>query len=436
MSEWNGRYMGVGNGGAAGSIIYDGKMIGANVFGLAQALKDGFAVAGTDTGHKGRGDDYSFGPGHPERRIDYYYRAIHETAVTAKEVIRVFYGSSPKYSYFSGCSYGGKQALMEVQRYPADYDGVLAGSPPVYRKDLLATQIWVAQTLAVSPIAESKLPAIQAAVIAACDTLDGLKDGIIGDPARCRFDRGTLLCAGAEHERCLTQSQVTALKKYYSGPRNSKSEQIAPSFPSGAEGCVWGSMTCEGSAARRTSILLDGLLDSRWDVRTFDFDRDVQALEVDHEVRLGDTTEANLKPFKDRGGKLIIEHGWSDGTTVPEGAVKYYEDVVSNTGEDAAKDFVRLYMVPGMPHCGGPGHGGLPTGPAPNRFGEAMTSALIRWVEDGVPPSPIVATKYNRDGSPGSGVARTRPLCPYPQVARYKGSGSTDDAANFSCDTR
>ncbi len=232
--------------------------------------------AATDSGHQGRLDDYSFGRGHPERRIDYYYRAIHETAVTAKEVIRAFYGASPKYSYFWGRSIGGAQALMEVHRYPADYDGVLAGSSLVDRADTWAAWVWIAQAFAAegSQIPENKLPMIQAAVMATCDTLDGLKDGIISNPTKCRFDPDVLLCKGSDPSRCLTQPQVAALKKYYDGPRNSKGEQIVPSFPPGAEACVANSMTCKGAAARRASNWLDGLLGARWNVQTFNFDRD------------------------------------------------------------------------------------------------------------------------------------------------------------------
>jgi feruloyl esterase len=383
-------------------------------------------------------DDYSFGRGHPERRIDYYYRAIHETAVTAKAVIRTFYGNGPRFSYFSGCSFGGLQALTEVQRYPDDYDGVIAGAPAVSRADFLSTFVWVAQALSAAPgshIPANKLPAIEAAVVAACDTLDGVKDGLISDPMKCRFDPEALRCKGPESPRCLTQAQTTALRKFYTGPRNSKGEPIAPGFPPGAEGCVWGQSLCEGSASRRATIFFDGMLNSRFSVRTFNFDDDVQALNADSEMKLMNVAEANLKPFKDRGGKLIIEHGWADGTSNPLNTVNYYRRVVATMGRDAADGFLRLYMIPGMSHCGGPGLADQPTGPGLNRFREPMTRALVSWVESGVEPGPIIATKYKIEGNPASGVARTRPLCPYPQVAVYGGGGSIDDASNFSCRT-
>ena len=187
-------------------------------------------------------------------------------------------------------------------------------------------------------------------------------------------------------------------------------------------------MTCEGAAARRASNWFDGLLDPRWNVRNFDFDRDVQALAEDSEVKLSAPTESNLKPFMDHGGKLLIEHGWSDGTAVPMGTVNYFQSVVSTMGRKAVGKFVRLYMVPGMSHSGVPGLPGAPTRPGVNRF-----RALQRWVEAGESPGPIVATKYKIDGDPASGVVRTRPLCPYPEVAAYKGTGSVDDGGNFLC---
>jgi feruloyl esterase len=427
MSAWNGRYLGVGNGGAAGSIPYEGNL---NTPGLVEALKDGFATSATDTGHQGRLDDFSFGVGHPEQRIDYYYRAIHETAVTAKAVIGAFYGTGPRYSYFWGRSFGGGQALMEVQRYPADYDGVLAASPGLDRAATYTAWAWIAQAFAAeeSQIPQNKLPVIQAAVIRTCDGVDGLKDGIIGDPMRCRFDPDVLLCKGSDLNGCLTPSQVAALKKYYDGPRNSKGDRIASSFPPGAEACVGNSMTCPGAAARRASIWFDGLFGGRFTVQTFSFDRDAQALAQDLEVKLGDATNSNLEQFMDRGGKLIIEHGWSDGTLPPTRSVKYFESVVSTMGEKAVHSFLRLYMVPGMSHSGAPGLPDVPVGPASNRF-----RALQRWVETGEAPGSILASRYRVDADPASGLARTRLLCPYPEVAVYKGSGSVDDAVNFSC---
>jgi feruloyl esterase len=397
-------------------------------------LRDGFTGSSTDTGHRGTPDDYSFGPGHPEKRIDYDYRAIHETAVAAKAITRTFYGSPPRYSYFSGCSDGGRQSLMELQRYPADYDGVLACAPTASRTGSATAWVWVAQALAAEPggqAAEAKIPAVQAAVLEACDALDGLKDGIINDPTKCHFDPAGLLCKGSESNRCLTQAQVTVFQRFYTGPRDSTGRQITPGFPPGAETDPGGSILCRdcmSSAAHRASIFFDGILDSRFKIQSFNFDRDVIALESSEEAKLGNATEPNVKPFKDRGGKLIIVHGWSDGTDSPIATVNYYQKVVSVMGTNAVGEFLRLYMAPGMQHGGG--------GPGPNRFFETMMVALQRWVEKGVKPGAVVATKYKIDGDPGSGVVRTRPLCPYPEVAVYKGTGSVDDAGNFLCKTQ
>jgi feruloyl esterase len=236
VPDWSGRYLGVTNGRSGGSIPYISPAL-SNAPSMTDALRHGFAVASTDTGPRAPPDDFSFGRGHPEKRIDYYYRAVHEMTVAAKAVIHEFYGAAPKYSYFMGCSDGGRRALMEAQRYPSDYQGVLACAPTVSRTAAVISWVWVAQALTAEPgsqIPENKIPAIQASAVAACDALDGLKDGIIGNAAQCRFDPAVLLCQGEESAECLTKPQVTALRKIYSGPRNSKGEQLAPGFPPGA----------------------------------------------------------------------------------------------------------------------------------------------------------------------------------------------------------
>jgi feruloyl esterase len=289
---------------------------------------------------------------------------------------------------------------------------------------------WVARAVAdpSSQSAEKKIAAVQQALTASCDELDGLKDGLVADPRKCRFDPAALVCKGPESDRCLTPPQVAVFRKLYSGPRNSKNEQVTAGFPPGAENDPGGSILCIGcmaSAAHRASIFFEGIMDSRFSVQTFNFDSDVRALEATDEAKIGNATEPNLKAFNGRGGKLIIVHGWSDGTDSAIATLKYYDMVVSTMGINAVKDFLRLYMAPGMQHGGG--------GPGPNRFREAMMAALETWVEEGVAPGPVIATKYRIDGNQSSGIARTRPLCPYPQEAIYEGSGSVDDAANFSC---
>jgi hypothetical protein len=368
--------------------------------------------------------------------VDYGYRAIHETSEKSKAIIRAFYGSAPKHSYFSGCSNGGREALMEAQRFPADYDGIIAGAPPYFYTHAAAGIMVGLQATEADPasyISAARLTVIESVALAACDAIDGLKDGIIDDPRACHFDPSTLLCPGAESDGCLTQGQVAALKKIYAGARSSKGEQIYPGyFPGGETGGVmnWtlmfaGSGPGKGAnyalATQTGAYLL--FQNAAWDFHAFNVDRDVKIADETMGQRLN-ATDPNLKAFKNRGGKLILFQGWSDPIIAPIGTVNYYENVRAKMGPKDTDSFTRLYMVPGMQHCYG--------GPGPNDFGGPMTVALEHWAEEGSPPDQIVATKY-KTNSNQSGIARTRPLCPYPQVARYKGSGSVDDAASFSC---
>jgi len=444
-SGWNGNYLGVGNGGFAGSINY---LSASNLSfpGMAPGLMSGFSMSSTDTGHRAWAGDANWGLGHPEKVIDYGYRAIHETAVQSKAIIRAFYGAAPKKSYFDSCSNGGRQALMEAQRYPADYDGILAGAPSYYNTHGTADYIWNVQALMMDPashIRPVKLPAIQVAALAACDANDGIKDGVIDDPSKCNFDPGVLLCGGAETDACLTQPQIVALKKIYAGPRNSKGEQIFPGMMPGAEtGPQAWSLWITSAQPEQSGDYFFGVgtlaklvyQDPAWDFRTFNFDRDVAFLD-DKLGPIRNATNPNLKAFKDRGGKLILYHGWNDPAVTPLSTVNYYQNVAVTMGEKQTSDFVSLYMVPGMQHCGnGPGpnyFGSVPSAQADPQF--SMFSALTRWVENGTKPDKIIATKYKIDEDVASGAIRTRPLCSYPQVARYTGSGSTDDAANFKC---
>jgi len=297
-----------------------------------------------------------------------------------------------------------------------------------------------------SYIPAAKLPAIEAAALAACDALDDVKDGVIEDPGRCHFDPSTLLCKGLESDSCLTEAQVTALKKIYAGPRDSKGKQTMPGYSPGGEAQLGGWTTwITGTAPERSLMFAFGtqfyknmvFSDPSWDFRTFDVDRDTKAAD-DKLARILNATDPDLKRFKERGGKLILYHGWSDAAIPATNIINYYQSVVSKMGAKNANAFVRLFMVPGMQHCGG--------GAGPNSFGQGgaaqgdaqhdIGSALERWVEQGVATEQIIATKYQTGANPASGVARTRPLCPYPQVARWKGTGSTDDAANFACATQ
>lgn len=436
-SGWNGRFQGIGNGGFGGSIGWAE---------MGVAVAHGYATAATDTGHAAGVTNASWALGHPEKVIDFGYRAIHETAAKAKALVAAFYGASPKHSYFNSCSNGGRQALMEAQRYPADYDGIIAGAPANYWTHLLTESIWNQQALlldSASYIPASKLPTLETAALAACDALDGVKDGVIDDPRQCHFDPSKLLCTGAESDTCLTAPQVAALQKIYSGPRNSKGATVYPGFPPGGEtgGGGWALWTVGPGPEKSlgyafgTQFFTNMLYENAaWDYRTFNVDRDMKAAD-DKLAGTMNATDPDLKRFQARGGKLIVYHGWSDAAIPAGNAIDYYQSVVTKMGAKDSGGFLRLYMVPGMQHCGG--------GPGPNVFGTASVPlgdaqhdvgrALERWVEDGAAPDQIIATKFKIGTNPASGVARTRPLCPYPQVAHWKGTGSTDDAANFVC---
>ncbi|MEJ2009509.1 MAG: tannase/feruloyl esterase family alpha/beta hydrolase [Acidobacteriota bacterium] len=435
--NWNGRFDGVGNGGFAGSIGYAG---------LAAAVRAGFAAASTDTGHAGEATDARWALGHPQKIVDFGYRAIHLTAVTGKAIVRKFYGASPHRSYFASCSNGGRQALMEAQRFPRDYNGIIAGAPANFWTHLLASAIWISQATLDNPasyIPPGKLPAISHAVLAACDAQDGVKDGILNDPRQCHFNPETLLCKGADSNACLTAPQITALKKIYAGPSNRKGEKIFPGFMPGGEPGPDGWPTwMTGPAPEKslqyafgTQFYSNMMFDNaKWNFRTLNFGADTRLTDRKMGPILN-ATNPNLTAFKSHGGKLILYHGWSDSAIPPLNTVNYYKSVLARMGRESTQAFVRLYMVPGMQHCG--------NGPGPSSFGawpsadanpkDSMFGALEQWVEHGVAPRTIIATKNAQPWNPASAVEMTRPLCPYPEIAKYKGSGDIHQAANFFC---
>jgi len=437
VNGWNGKFQGLGNGGFAGSISYPE---------LAVALKNGYASAMTDTGHSGSAISAGWALGHPEKITDFGYRAVHEMTVQAKAIMQAFYGNGPKHSYFAGCSNGGRQALMEAQRYPADYDGILAGAPAWNWTHLLAGGAWNAQaTLAIpgSYISADKVPVIASAVREACDAQDGVKDGIIADPRKCAFDPATIQCKSGDTNSCLTAEQVVALKKIYAGAHDSKGRQIYPGFlPGGEEGpggwTTWTTGTAPGSAL--LVLFANGFYsdmvfdDPQWDFKTFNFDSGVNMADQKQGHNLN-ATDPNLKPFQARGGKLIMYHGWSDAAIPPTGAIDYYNSVMTTIGAADAASSVRLFMAPGVQHCAG--------GPGPDNFGQFgyypatpqgnMRMALEQWVEKGVAPETIIAAKYVNPLDPSAGTKMTRPLCAWPKMAKYKGSGDVNDAANWEC---
>ena len=434
---WNNRYLGVGNGGFAGSINYAG---------LAAGVRTGYAVSSTDTGHKGGTTDAAWALGHFEKIIDYGNRAVHETSDKSKAIIRAFYGSNAKHNYFNGCSNGGRQALMEAQRYPADYDGIIAGAPANYLTHLVADFVGNMQALDASPatyMTAKQLQAVESAAVASCDLDDGVKDGVIGEPTKCKFDPAVLACKAGESGGCLSEVQIAALRKVYEGARNSKGELIHPGYVVGGESGfggwgLWITGLQQGKSLQHAfgqGFFGDMMFqDPAWDYKKFNFDGDMKKVD-DKMGPVFNAVDPNLEKFKSRGGKLVMYHGWSDAAISPVNSVNYYNSVVAKMGKKQAGEFVELYMVPGMQHCsGGPGvteFGGA--APAATDAQHNMSVAVERWVENGTAPGEIIATKYKADGNPASGVLRTRPICPHPQVAKYKGSGSTDEASNFIC---
>ena len=409
-SAWNGKFEGTGNGGFSSAMSYSG---------MASALNRGYATAGSDTGHDG--GDLTFGVGHPERVNDWAYRAVHVMTETAKLIVRDYYGRLPQYSYFNGCSTGGQQALSEAQRFPADYDGIVAGDPGNNRIHLIAGFLWSWEAIhkdTPRPLPAAKLPMIAQAVLSACDAIDGLADGIIDDPRRCHFDPATLLCKGPDGDTCLTAPQVESVKKVYDGARNPRTgERIFAGWSRGTE-ASWAPYFVDPAEARRNEFWrLWVFNDPNWDWRTFDFDRDVAY--ADSKMAVVNAIDPDLKPFKQRKGKLVMYHGWADSDVPPEDGVRYYEAVERVMGgRGQTVDFFRLFMAPGMGHCGG--------GSGPNTFD--AVGALDQWVQQGKAPEKIIAAHI------ANGMTdRTRPLCPYPQIAKWKGAGSIDDAANFAC---
>jgi hypothetical protein len=433
-SGWNGKFQGIGNGGFAGAIDFNA---------LAAAVGHGYAAASTDTGHHAGGTDAAWALNHPEKIADFGYRAIHETAERAKGVIFAFYGGSPKRSYFNSCSNGGRQALMEAERYPADYDGIAAGAPADNWTHLLTTAIYNLEAVSKpgGAIAVSKLPAIEGAALGACDALDGVKDGVIENPAQCRFDPGVLLCKGAETDACLTAPEVATVRQIYAGSKTSKGEQVLPGFSPGGEAEPLGwAQWITGSAGNPSLQDAFGTNffkfmvynNAAWSFKTSTTDQNVKLADERMASTLN-STDPDLKKFEKAGGKLILYHGWSDAAIPPLSTVEYYQSVVKKMGAKDAAAFVRLFMVPGWGHCGG--------GAGVNSFGQSsipradadhdIEAALERWVEQGEAPNRVIASKV-KPGNPPV-VTRTRPLCAYPQTAHWKGAGSTDDAANFVC---
>jgi feruloyl esterase len=413
--RWNSKFEAVGNGGFIGQISYTA---------LAAQLNRGYATASTDTGHAS-GNDESWALGHPEKLIDWSYRAVHEMTVDSKLIVQAFYGKPAKLAYWNGCSTGGKQGLTEAQRYPNDFDGIVAGAPANYITHLLAGGVytsWVRLKDGESGpefIPPSKFPYLHKAALAACDAKDGVVDGVIADPRRCHFDPKMIECHSGDAPNCLTAAQVHTAQLIYAGAKYNDGKQIFPGFEPGSE-LLWAPATA-GPISNTVGVGFFRFMvfdNPNWDFTTFDVDRDTRV--ADKKVgSIVNAIDPNLKAFEQHGGRMIMYHGWADQAIQPENSVNYYERVVATmASQQKTQEFLRLFMVPGMSHCRG--------GAGPNDF-DALT-ALERWREDNIAPEKIIAT-HETSGR----IDNTRPLCPYPKTAIYKGSGDTTDAANFVC---
>jgi feruloyl esterase len=434
---WNGKFQGEGSGGSAGSIS-----AGA----MLEALKAGFATMSTDNGHvtdttqANGGSEQTWALGHPEKMLDFAFRAMHVSTIAGKQVVRRFYGRTALRSYFVGCSQGGHHALMEASRYPADYDGIVAGAPAWHWANQMVNATWssMAPLKDAGAITAQSTQLLNKAIIAACDKLDGVEDGVISDPRRCRFEPASLLCQpGGAADACLTQSQIDAAARIYRGVHKSDGTALFQGFARGSElkwPQMWASKTPGGSSWHfwRYSVFQD----PQFQNINFDFDRDAdRGLST---VRAGMTVADiyNVKPdlsaFRARGGKLIIYHGWADEQVTPFASLDFYAQIKARHGQSGTDGFLRMFMMPGIAHCsGGAGAGNIGGAtPALSRDPQHdVVATLDAWVMRRQAPRILIAAHLDENKKPD----RTRPLCPFPQEAQYGGIGDRNDAANFVC---
>ena len=425
-TEWNERFQMLGNGGTAGTI---------SLGPVDNAVRKGFAASSTDTGHDAAKEPLAtfayVTPANPNghrKLIDFAYLSVHETAALSKRIIEAYYGAAPKYSYWVGCSTGGRQGLHEAQRYPDDFDGLVVGAPGVALTGNVMRRLWIGQAqTGDGAIPEAKLPLLTKALYEKCDALDGLKDGLIDDPRDCPFDpaRDVAKCAGGDGPECFTSAQIDALKKIYGGPHDSKGRPIFFGELPGSEP-VWpdnfippSKTVLPRSESQMKLAMLNPPPGPSWDYTMFNFDTD--PAKVVEAAAMLNPQNPDLATLKKRGGKIVQYAGWADQQVNPRPGIEYYTTVSNRLGAAETRDFYRLFMIPGMFHCnGGPGCGSVD-----------WLSVVMDWVEKGKAPAQIVGA-HVEDGK----TTRTRPLCPYPQVARYKGAGSVDEAANFACVSR
>ena len=436
-ADWNGKFYMAGCGGYCGTLESDDPGF---INAINHGLKRQYAVSTTDGGHWGE-DLFDGRWAYHDRQaeIDWAYRAVHETARVTKILIETFYGQHPERSYFAGCSTGGRQAIMEALRYPDDFDGLISGCPHPKVTGTALLGAWLARANAgpdgknvITPV---EVQLLEEAVYEACDALDGLEDGLVSDPRSCRFDPATLACSGDETGSCLTADEVEAVEAFYAGPRDSEGRQLYAGLPPGSEPYWDGRFGITGETensrddfSRRHSVQFLRYMafpedpGDHYSVADFDFDRDPQRME--HMGQMYNVDDPDLDAFRESGGKLLMWHSWADVAPPPMETVAYYEAVEEHVGSRrTTQNFFRLFMVPGMDHCG------IGEGPGITQNGFDPLTALERWVEQDEAPTYLLTTKTDSTG----GVQWTRPICPYPQRAVYKGEGDPDEAASFEC---
>ncbi len=453
LEKWSGRLHMLGNGGYSSSIYWEQ---------MTDRIRRGDVAVATDTGHTGDNYDMRFVVERPESLVDFSHRAVHESIVAAKAIVAAYYAKPAKYSYFTGCSTGGYQGLSEAQRYPDDFDGIIAGAPGNNRSRLNLAFLW---NFAANHrddnsqiVPDSKLPMVTRAAVKACDSIDGVADGVISDPRECKFDPAQIQCRGGDGEECLTSEQVTAIRKMYAGPRDARTGvQVYPGLTAGSEGIqvdakerpgwadFWNNRRQPDEPQRVDFFRYWVFKDPRWDWRKFDWSSDI----VRMDQRIAGTFDANrpdLTRFKARGGKLLMFMGWQDPVGSATEAINYYESVVARSSLKApdarhadTQSFLRLYMVPGMAHCRlGPGATFFTSQmrrsiPPVEDARHDMMQALYQWVEQGTAPQDLIATHFDEPDSPVRKIAFQRPICVYPQKIRYQG-GPQHLASSFACE--
>ncbi len=439
--QWKGVFHGNGSGGFGGSLS-------AGYAGMEAGLRRGYAPATTDTGTAPatslNGDPLI---GHPQKWKDWGLLSTHVMTVTGKMIAKAFYGEGVRQSYYTGCSTGGQQGLIEAQYYPEDYSGILVGAPVINRTWGHAMAVWdyrAANLMPGSKLSDARLAILNKAVLSACGgKSNGLStDPFISDPLACKFDPGTVICRGADSDACLTSAEVQTARAFYSGPLNGAGHAVYYGWMPGSEGpgrSGWSFIEAAPNGEPAFDGLFKWVFGAGWDWRKFDFDRDMPKVDAMLGPSVNGVMHGDVSRFRARGGKLVMYQGWADTLVAPGQTIAFYNALDKKFGTAKAQEFARLFMAPGVMHCGGgtgpsafnsaSGGAGKPPSDSPR---DDIFGAMTNWVEAGVAPAEVIATRYV-DDTPAKGIAVQRPLCAYPQKAWYKGSGDTNDARNFIC---